>query len=64
MEDKKQDIRTSEVFGYVMAVLFPVVGFLLGVGHVWEGTRHGWWIILTSIASVVVYAIIMTALGE
>jgi hypothetical protein len=56
------------VAGYVLALLIPIVGFVLGVvalkKHPGTGTNHGVWIIVAAVVGVVLNLMLLTAGGS
>ena len=53
------------VVGYVLAVLIPIAGFILGIVAVTRPDRrtrrHGIWIIVVAVAVVVLYAVLVAS---
>lgn len=41
--------------GYVLAVLLPIVGFFIGVILGAKGNRHAPWVLILSVAMVVIW---------
>jgi hypothetical protein len=56
------------VAGYVLAVLAPVIGLILGIvavkKHDGTGTNHGVWIIVTAAAAFCLYVLMIAAAGS
>ena len=56
------------VAGYLLAILTPVIGLILGIvaikKHNGNGTNHGVWIVVTACAAFVVYLLLMVAAGS
>lgn len=53
--------------GYALAILFPIVGFIMGLVIVGNSnkanSRHGGWIVLASIVAFVVWCAILVGIG-
>src|ERR1019366_1291588 len=54
-------VDATTIIGYICAVIIPIVGLVLGLVKMGQyrgqGTNHGQWIVLVSVAVIVLYVI-------
>lgn len=58
VQQKEQEANGTIVAGYVFAVIFPIVGFVIGLTQI-NRNRHGLWVVLVSIAAFVGWIVII-----
>jgi hypothetical protein len=59
--EKEQEANGVIIAGYVLAVLIPLVGFILGLTQI-NRNRHGLWVVILSVVAFAVwYAIVMSS---
>ena len=52
---------TFEIVGYIMAVLIPFVGFIMGIIGAAQRRKHGVWIIVVSVVAFVIWLALISA---
>ena len=57
-QGKEQEATGTIIAGYIFAVIFPIVGFVIGLTQI-NRNRHGLWVVLVSIAAFVAWIIII-----
>lgn len=60
---KAEKAEGADIAGYVLAVLFPIVGFIIGLVRL-NRSRHGIWIIVTSIVAFFIWIAIFASSGD
>lgn len=59
-EVKKQEADGVIITGYILAVLFPLVGFIIGLTQI-NKNRHGVWVVVVSVVAFVLWLGILAA---
>ncbi len=57
---EKAGFETVDGVGYVMAVLFPLVGFIMGLVRL-NKSKQGVWIVVVSVLAFIIWLAIFTA---
>jgi len=61
-------ISGLDIAGYILAVIIPLVGFILGivsaVKHKGQGTNHGVFIIIVSVVAFIFWLVILSSGGS
>lgn len=57
-QGKEQEATGTIIAGYIFAVIFPIVGFVIGLTQI-NRNRHGLWVVLTSIAAFIAWIVII-----
>lgn len=52
--EEKSDLEGTDIVGYVLAVLMPLIGFIIGCVRL-NKSKHGIWIIVTSVVAFIVW---------
>lgn len=59
-EGKSRNADGVIIFGYIMAVLMPLIGFIVGLTQI-NKNRHGLWIVVVSVAVFVLALALLSA---
>ena len=57
-QEKEQEATGTIIAGYVFAVIFPIVGFVIGLTQI-NRNRHGLWVVLVAVAAFVAWIVII-----
>jgi hypothetical protein len=55
---KEQKADGVIVVGYILAVLMPLIGFIIGLTQI-NKNRHGLWVVVVSIAAFLIYLLLI-----
>lgn len=51
------------IWGYIFAVIIPIVGFIIGLTQI-SKNRHGIWVVLASVAAFIIWFALLSAAAE
>jgi len=60
---KEEKADGTIVIGYVMAVLMPLIGFIIGLTQI-NKNRHGIWVLLVSVVAFIIWLAIISSSGS
>jgi hypothetical protein len=58
--DKQQNADGTIIAGYVLAILMPLIGFIIGLTQI-NRNRHGIWVVVVSIAAFFIWLSIIAS---
>jgi hypothetical protein len=61
--EKEQEASGTIVVGYILAIIIPIVGFIIGLTQI-NKNRHGVWVVVVSVVAFVVWIAIWSASYE
>jgi hypothetical protein len=59
---KEQEATGTIIAGYVFAVIFPIVGFVIGLTQI-NRNRHGIWVVCAAVAAFIGWIILIVVLS-
>jgi hypothetical protein len=62
-KEKEQKADGVIITGYILAVLMPLIGFIIGLTQI-NKNRHGIWVVVASVAAFVMWIAIFSSSGS
>lgn len=61
-QEKEQEATGTIIAGYIFAVIFPLVGFVIGLTQI-NRNRHGLWVVLLSVAAFIGWIVLIAVVS-